>query len=210
MKKSTKFWIKWVCAIVLTMYIATKLATPDTIQIPLANALTDQDHIQGNPEAEVILIEYSDFECPACAYFAEMTNDIVAEFGNHIAFAYRHYPLTSIHDNALPAAYAAEAAGSQGKFWEMHDLLFEKQNKWASSANPFNEYSDFATTLGLDLEQFSLDYESRTLRAKVQTDLDSAEDMGLYYTPSFFLNGELINNPKDHEQFRTLIREALK
>lgn len=177
--------------------------------LPLIDTLSDSDWLQGNKNAKVVLIEYSDFECPACAYYSKMIDEAVAEFGNHIAFVYRHFPL-SIHKNAEKAAWAAEAAGAQGKFWEMHDRLFTYQNTWTPQVNPEETFRKFANDLGLDVDQFKMDYESRAIRKNVKLDVESAEKNKLDYTPTLFLNGKKLNNPKTYEGFRTLIRDVIE
>ncbi|MFA5947710.1 MAG: thioredoxin domain-containing protein [Candidatus Gracilibacteria bacterium] len=204
-----KFWTFSLLFIAFSAYISGSLAVTKSETL-LSSALSPSDNIQGDPQAKVILIEYSDFQCPACANYAPMVRDIVEEFKAHMAFSYRNYPLESIHKNSLPSAYAAQASAEQGKFWEMHDMLFENQNQWDSLDDPKETFVSYAKTLSLDIEKFKQDFESSKTRNKVKNDLNSAKDMKLQSTPSFFLNGQLINNPRSYEQFRTLIREAIK
>lgn len=182
----------------------------NTANLPLVDSLSPSDWTQGNKEAKVILIEYSDFQCPGCAAFSKTLDDIVKEFGNHIILAYRHFPLKDIHKNAEPAAWAAEAAGVQGKFWEMHDKLFTYQNTWSGQVNPEITFQKFATDLGLDMGKFNTDYNSRTIRKNVDLDLASAEKNKLDHTPTIFLNGKQLDNPRNYDEFRTLVREAIQ
>lgn len=204
-----KFWTFSLLFIAFSAYISASFAMTKSETL-LSSALSPSDNIQGDSQSKVILIEYSDFQCPACANYASMIRDIVKEFQSHMVFAYRNYPLESIHKNSLSSAYAAQASAEQGKFWEMHDMLFENQNEWAELDAPKETFISYAKTLGLDLEKFKQDFESSKVRNKVKNDLNSAKDMKLQSTPSFFLNGQLINNPRSYEQFRTLIREAIK
>lgn len=207
--KRIKIWSYAFLAIFISGLLMIKLGGgfgPDGL--PLVDKLSDSDWIKGDKTAKVVVIEYSDFECPACAAYSKYIDDITKEFGKHIVFAYRHYPL-SIHENSKPAAYAAEAAGLQGKFWEMHDKLFTYQNTWNKQKNPEETFNKFAKDLGLDVEKFKTDYQSNAVHENVETDLASAEKNKLTYTPTIFINGKQINNPPTYEGFRTLIREAV-
>lgn len=169
-----------------------------------------QDHIKGNASSTVILTEYSDFQCPACRSYYPVVREIMAEYGDRIVLVYRYFPLTGIHLNAEVAARAAEAASKQGKFWEMHDLLFEKQNEWAEVPNVTPMFESYATLLGISIEQFKTDFGSSAVRDFVRAQRLHAIAIGLQGTPSFFINGEQIQNPSSVAAFKTLIEEALK
>ena len=186
------------------------VSTPE--EIPLPNELTGEDWIKGNPDAEVVLIEYSDFQCPACASFYVIVEEILDEFGSHMQFAYRHFPLKSIHDKASLAGQAAEAAGLQGKFWEMYAEIFENQAMWKqlSVNDAENYFTKYAANLDLDQKQFIEDLNSSKVENLVEAEFKSAREGGLNSTPTFFLNGEKIENPKDLQEFRTLIRNAIE
>lgn len=197
--------------VILIFTLATYTPGPDFEgDFSDVSKITEDDWVRGNPDATVTLIEYSDFQCPACEYFADITEKLVNEFGGHIAFVYRHLPLITIHQAAVPAARAAEAAGLQGKFWEMHDKLFSHQSAWSKSDDFDKDFLAYAEELGLDPDQFVTDYNSAEVRAKVDAALASAQDLGLNSTPSFFLNGQRLSpNPRGYEAFRQIIREAL-
>lgn len=147
------------------------------------------DHIKGNSEATVTLVEFSDFQCPACASFQPVMEEIMKSYGDKIRFEYKHFPLP-IHPYAQQAALAAEAAGQQGKFYEYHDLLFKNQQTWATSVAPGSLFLGYAEELGLDMEQFRRHQKSSILRDKVRADMNEARELGLTGTPTFFLNGE--------------------
>lgn len=166
--------------------------------------------VKGNAESTIELVEYSDFQCPACAAREPLVKALVSEFGSHIKFVYRNFPLRGLHPNADISAQAAEAAGLQGKFWEMHDKIFDNQNQWAKLPNEDakNLFAGYAQELGLDADQFASDIESGDVKDAVQEDLDSGEDAGVDSTPSFFLNGTYIH-PADEDEFRSLIRNAI-
>lgn len=165
-------------------------------------------HVKGNPDAAVVLTEYSDLQCPACAAFAPVISDMLETYGDAVRFEYKHYPLVSIHPFALNAAIAAEAAGQQGKFFEYHDLLFANQQQWSSSAIPTGAFMAYAEELGLDVELFERHMKSTVLRDKVRAELDAARELGLTSTPSFFLNGQRMQF-STYEEFLAQIAAAV-
>jgi protein-disulfide isomerase len=148
------------------------------------------DHIKGNKDASVTLTEYGDFQCPACAQFSPIVKAVLDQYGDQIAFEFRHFPLISIHPYAVPAAKAAEAAGVQGKFFEMHDKLYENQNAWAKSAAPQAFFVQYAEELGLDVGLFKQHMRASLVEEKIESQFKEAQEKGLTGTPSFFLNGE--------------------
>ena len=156
-----------------------------------------EDKIKGNPDAEVTLTEYSDFQCPACGQFYPILKTVMEQYGDSIAFEYKHFPLVSIHPFAIPAAKAAEAAGQQGKFFEMHDKLFENQSAWSKSAAPQVFFNQYAEELGLDIDLFKQHMRAPLIDEHVKAQFNEAQELGLTSTPSFFLNGERL-------QFETL------
>lgn len=167
-----------------------------------------EPHVKGNPDASVTLVEYSDFQCPACAQFETHVSDILAEYGDQIRFEYKHFPLISIHPFAIPAARAAEAAGQQGKFWEMHDKLFQNQQIWSRSNNPVSYFNTYAEDIGLDIDLFKRHYKASDIKGKVEDAYREARDLGLSGTPSFFLNGEQMQITS-FEDFKAQIEAAV-
>lgn len=167
------------------------------------------DHINGNAKSSVVVTEYSDFECPACRAYYPMVRQIVEEFGGSIAFVYRHFPLNGIHPNAELAARASEAAHKQDKFWQMHDLLFEKQNEWSKKGNAPEMFENYALLLGLDMDKFKIDFKSAEIKALVSAERVHSLRSGLTGTPTFFINGQKIENPKSIEDFREAIKKAI-
>jgi protein-disulfide isomerase len=146
-------------------------------------------HIKGNPDASVTLVEYSDFQCPACSSFQPVVGTLLESYGDKIRFEYRHFPLP-IHQFAQQAALAAEAAGQQGKFFEYHDVLFANQKEWSSSATPQAFFNKYAEDLGLDMETFKRHMKSSVLRDKIMADMAEARERELSGTPTFFLNDQ--------------------
>ena len=165
------------------------------------------DHIKGNKDAVVTLVEYSDFECPACASFQPVINEILAVYGENLKFEYKHYPLP-IHQFAQQAAIAAEAAGQQGKFFEYHDALFSNQAQWSKSPTPVTFFNTYASDLGLDMEKFKQHQKSSLLRDSVRDDSNEARELGLTGTPTFYLNGEKMEITS-FEDFITKIAYAI-
>jgi len=153
---------------------------------------TPADNVYGNAESDVVLIEYGDFQCPGCKSAASTVSQVKEDYKDDIAFVFRHFPLTSIHPNAIAAASSAEAAGNQGKFWEMHDLLYENQEAWsqADAQQRDSVFELYADQLGLDVEQFKADIVTDTISQKINFDRSLGGKMGVTGTPAFFLNGE--------------------
>lgn len=153
------------------------------------------DNTLGNTSSSVILIEYGDYQCPGCASANPRVKSVVEKYEGQIVFVYRHLPLTSIHPHARAAAATAEAAGKQGQYWDMHDLLFTNQNSWsgASSTERVDIFRGYAEQLGLDLERFDTDLASEAINSKVSFDNALARAVGATSTPSFFLNGEALD-----------------
>lgn len=214
MRKAGERFLFWLVVIIIlagSFYgLYRAVSTPE--EIPLPNELSEEDWIKGNPDSDIILIEYSDFQCPACAHFYQMVEDILDEFGNHIQFAYRHFPLKTIHDKSVLAAQATEAAGLQGKFWEMYSEIFENQATWSilSVNDAENQFIKYAAEIDLDQKQFMEDLNSSKVENLVEAEFQSALEGGLNSTPTFFLNGERIKNPSTLDEFRTLIRNAIE
>ncbi|MFH1218592.1 MAG: thioredoxin domain-containing protein [Candidatus Peregrinibacteria bacterium] len=206
--KRTILWISVALAIWISIFVIIKIVSSPT-EYGDIKPIQKSDHTLGSGPIE--LIEYSDYQCPACAGFHYMVKDILAEFGNYITFAYRHFPLKTIHPNSTLASQAAEAAGYQGKFFEMSDLLFINQKEWGyqSESDIRKTFTTYASTLGLDLEKFLNDMTAKDTESTVSTSYNKAMQAGLSSTPSFFLNGKKVQNPRTPDEFRALIRTAI-
>src|SRR3989339_2150325 len=200
-KNNLKFWkIAFsVISIILVILIAFKIITNDPL------AINASDHMHGNENAKITIIEYSDFECPYCAIYSSFLNQLHEEFPNDILIIYRQFPLQSIHINAYNASKASEAAGRQEKFWEMHDLLFKNQEIWSKMTYPENAFKSYAQELQLDIDKFLADFESKEVENKVNKDLKSAFALKLNATPTLFLNGEKIKNPGSYEGLKLMV-----
>lgn len=157
--------------------------SPPPKRITREELVTPDSFATGNASASAWLVEFSDFQCPACRAFAPVVDELVTKYSNKLFFVYRHFPLAK-HEFAKPAAMAAEAAGQQGKFWEMGKLLFANQDRF--SAAPWGSLAD---ELKLDRVKFDAALNSQNLKAKIDRDETTAIRLGLPGTPSFFLNG---------------------
>ena len=166
----------------------------------LSKPLTARDHIHGPRDATVELVEYGDYECPHCKAAYPVVRLLQAEFDTSLRFAYRHFPLIEIHPLAEPAAEAAEAAGAQGKFWQMHDLLFQY--------SPELDVADLlamAAEIDVDIQRFADDLATRRHLPRVREDIESGTTSGVRGTPTFFVNGIRHEGGYDLEN----LREAL-
>ena len=147
------------------------------------------DHYLGNANAKNVFVAYEDFQCPACASYNEILKQIPSQFPDTV-FVYRYFPLTQIHKNAVVSSLAAEAAGAQGKYWEMHDLLFKNQSKWAELADPLTAFAEYAQQAGVvNIDQFKTDITSEKYKPLVQKQNNEAIGLALEGTPTFFFNG---------------------
>lgn len=146
-------------------------------------AVNASDHHAGDVNASLILVEYGDFECPHCRRAHPFVKRLLNEMGNDMHFVYRNFPLRQIHQHANDAAIAAEAAGKQGRFWEMHDQIFNNQDRLSDSL-----FLSLAANIGLNLEQFAEDSKSEEIQNKIEKDLESGIRSGVNATPTFFLN----------------------
>ncbi len=149
--------------------------------------------MKGNKNASVYLVEFSDYQCPACKAFEETVEKIITSSNNKLLFVYRHFPLDQ-HPMALRSAITSEAAGRQGKFWEMHNLLFKNQDKLSEK-----EFRDLANELKLDMTKFEADLKDQKLTEKVNFDRADGLKLGINATPTFYLNGMrlTLNTPED-------------
>ena len=184
--------------------------TPTVDVSEQAKEITQTDWSKGGEEAGIVLVEYADFQCPACAGYAITTKRLSEEFGDDLKVVFRNLPLVTIHNNALVAAQAAGAAGAQGKFWGMHDILFERQEDWEDEKDTKDKFIGYAEELGLNTEQFENDFDSDAVKDKIDDDLVLANQLKFRSTPSFTLNGVIIKTPSDFDDFKELIETSLE
>lgn len=150
-------------------------------------------------EQKITVVEFSDFQCPACQASYKLKNQIFAQFSpEEVEFVYRHFPLTSIHPNAVLAAEAAEAASKFDKFWQMHDKLFENQSAWSDMSNDEakNTFITYAEEIDINKEEFQQTMESEEIRQAVQVDVNLSRELSLSSTPTFFVNDQKVSAPE--------------
>ncbi|HVU59871.1 MAG TPA: thioredoxin domain-containing protein [Candidatus Saccharimonadales bacterium] len=154
-------------------------------------------HIEGKGSTGVKLVEYGDYECPVCGTFAPTVEQVASKYTDQIYFQFRNLPLTAIHQNAFAGARAAEAAGLQDKYWQMHDLLYQDQSAWSTASDPTSFFDTYATQIGLNLTQFKRDYASEKVNSAINADLAAFAKTGdEQATPTFYLDGTKLDNAK--------------
>lgn len=172
----------------------------------------DGDNVKWSKAKKHVLVEFSDLQCPACqAFHTYMKSNIENDktITDNITFVYKHYPLIAIHPFANNAAYAAEAARNQGKFFEMIDLQFANQKTWASSQDPMPTFRTYAEQLGLDLEKYDADVNSDDIKRRVAADVQLGNEVQVQGTPTFYLDGQRVA-VASYEDFKKLLQETAK
>jgi protein-disulfide isomerase len=165
--------------------------------------VSERDHSQGPASAAVTLVQYGDYECPYTRQSTTVVRAIQQQLGNQMRFIFRNFPLTEIHPHALHAAFAAEAAATQGKFWQMHDSIFHHQHTLEDS-----DLAQFAAAVGLDMQQFAHDMAERPSIGHIEEDLQSGIRSGVRGTPTFFINGVLYPGSWEQEALLVALEEA--
>lgn len=170
----------------------------------------ETSHTTGPSDAKVTVVEFADFQCPACGAAYPILKQVKEAYKDQsVRFVFRNFPLRSIHPNAQIAAEAAEAAAAQGKFWEMHDLLYERQSAWSSQTSPISTFADYARELGLNTDAFDQALKQRTYETLIDTDADDAGQLGLNSTPTFFINGTKYAQVLPFEKLKELVDAEL-
>lgn len=154
------------------------------------------DHVTGATDGKILFIEYGDFQCPSCGGAFAGVNTLIETYGDKVTFIFRNFPLTSIHPNARAAAAVAEAAGLQGKYWEMHDTLYQNQEDWSglNASQRTTAFQTYAESIGLNIEQYNTDVSGSQVNKKISFDQSLGKDAGVHATPTFFLNGEQVDD----------------
>ncbi len=186
---------------------------PQVKNIPESQSVTAKSdtlaHVRGNPEAPVTLEEFADFQCPPCGQFAPFAEELLREYDSRLRVVFRNFPLP-VHEHAREAALAAEAAGFQRKFWEMHDTLYREQSAWSKAPNARELFESYAGTLGLNMDQFKKDMDSDKARERVDSDHALGDSLGIKLTPTLFINNRAVEpQEKSPEGVRAAISAAL-
>ncbi|MFL5691561.1 MAG: DsbA family protein [Ktedonobacteraceae bacterium] len=169
----------------------------------LVMPVSERDHSQGPASAAVTLVQYGDYECPYTRQSTTVVRAIQQQLGDQLRFIFRNFPLTEIHPHALHAAFAAEAAATQGKFWQMHDYIFHHQHTLEDS-----DLEQFAAAVGLDMQQFAHDMAERPYMDRIEEDLQNGLRSGVRGTPTFFINGVLYPGSWEQEALLAALEEA--
>lgn len=186
--------------------VPSSSATPDGAPVDIV--ISQTDHVRGAKDGKLTLVEFGDFQCPACGAYEPIVRQVLADNKDTLKISFRHFPLTQIHRNALLAAKASEAAALQGKFWEMHDIIYDKQDEWSESLTARSNFSTYATTLGLDTKKFLADIDSKAIEEKILAEYKEGVKLGVQGTPTFFLNGKKLENVGTLEAFNKAVKDA--
>lgn len=173
------------------------------------NLIREDSYKIGSDSARVKIVEFADFQCPACKAVHPVTKKIIEDYQDKIFFVYRHFPLPR-HQNAHSAALASEAAGKQGKFWEMHNHLFTNQSSWENLSDPTEQFTAYAKELGLEEANFKNDLGDAKIADKIKRDSADGSSLLVNATPTFFLNGEKISGGLSYNDFKKRIDSMLK
>lgn len=165
-------------------------------------------HQTASSSAKVTVVEFGDYQCPVCGDAYPTTKQVIQNYGDKINFVFRNFPLPQ-HQNAQIAAEAAEAAGAQGKYWPMHDMLYEHQNDWSDASQPLSLFDSYAKSIGLNLDQFNSDVTSNKYTSVIEQDMQDGETLGVNATPTFFINGQEFVGNIDYSQFKSTIDQDL-
>ncbi|MFA6082322.1 MAG: thioredoxin domain-containing protein [Patescibacteria group bacterium] len=158
---------------------------------------------------KVTLVEFADYECPACGQAAPIISQIASDYKDSVTYVFRNFPL-SYHANALVASETAEAAGAQGKFWQMHDMLYSKQSEWSDSSAPLDIFSGYASTLGLDVDKLKASVQANTYKSKIDRDYNDGIAASVEATPTFYINGVKYTGSYAYPELKKALDDAIK
>lgn len=211
--KKVAIWGGIIVASVLFMVVLIQLASrsgPSTEPVVKSNMkpVSSSDIVLGNPNAKVVIYKYSDFQCPACAKYNPIINQVLAEYDGKVKVVYRFFPLKSIHPNAVISGQAGYAAWKMGNFKDMKDMLFDKQDDWASLDDPREVFTSYAGLIGLDEAKFTQLMNSEEAKNAVEAGERDAISLGLNSTPSFFIGNRQFS-PAGFDSFKSLIDAEL-
>lgn len=215
MKSDTKVFLG-IIAVTIVIIVGAVFFINQKPSTPSGNPLKQDNAILVRPDsykistsaATITLVEFGDFQCPACGAYFPIVKQVISEFHSQLTFVVRNFPLTQHQFGGL-AAKAAESAGKQGKYWEMYDVLYEKQKEWSASSNAQNVFVEYAKDLGLNVDKWKKDLSDSDIQKKIDRDIQDGNSVGVNSTPTFFLDGEKIENPASIEEFRILINAAI-
>lgn len=209
---SKQFWI--IIAVIVVGLIGFFVITGDKSETGNGSVAGATNHVEGNTASKIKLVEYGDYQCPYCQTYYATVKQVVEEYKDQISFQFVNFPLTNIHQNAFAASRAAEAAGKQDKYWEMHDLLYQNNDPngasgWVASNAPTTFFDQFAQQIGLNMEQFKTDYASQAVNNAINADLTKGNRLKVEATPSFYLNGKATTIANTPDAFKKVLDEAI-
>jgi protein-disulfide isomerase len=214
--KELGIWVGIIAVLFATLWGLTALVSNSnptsnqTAQTGTPAPISGQDITLGaTSSAKVTLIEYADFQCPACKTTSNFLKQATVDFKGKVQVAYRFFPLINSHQNAMTSAQAAFAAHKQNKFWEMDEMIYQNQESWAVLNNPQQTFMDYAKKLGLNIGQFTKDYNADATKKFINTQEDEGLKINITYTPSFFINGKLIQTVLDYDAFKKLVQNEI-
>lgn len=219
MKKNLPKIILGALIVIIIGFVVFALSRPEDPSTPASSnnrpkvsadtAKLSDGNFLGPNDAKVVVSEFGDYQCPACGkYHPVLKNEILPFYNGKIKFVFLNYPLP-IHKNAQSAAQAAEAAALQGKFWQMHDLLYERQQDWAEQKDPYSKFESYAKELGLDINKFKSDYASQQVVDLINNQAALGDAFKVPGTPTFFVNGVQVDNSKGADSLKQAIEKAL-
>jgi len=197
-------------ALAIAMYLSSRGEEPTTtLGAPVLADVSGAGHVQGAENPAITLVEYGDYECPHCAEYHLILSDVMRRLPNELALEFHHYPLP-VGPNSITASLAAEAAGEQGRYWEMHDALFETQRQWSGRTDAREIFTSMAGQLGLDTARFRQDLESDEIGSRIIADKLRGNALQITGTPTFFINGQRLNYlPASADEFEELLRSIM-
>lgn len=208
MPKELKILLGITLITALVIGIAVMIGGQNTTAKIDTSVLVRSDSHQTNPGAKVTIVEFGDYQCPACSVTHPFIKQALSDYEGKINFVFRNFPLSQ-HGNALISAEAAEAAGKQGKYWEMHTILYEKQDEWSGLADPMKTLISYAQSLGLNIDQFKKEVENQTYKDFIQKDTDDGVTVGIDATPTFYINGTKMVGISNYESLKKIIDAQL-
>lgn len=207
---SKQFWA--IVAVIILVFVGVFALTGNKNKSTTSSSTAKaSEHIKGKGSTGITLVEYGDFQCPYCQQYEPIVAATVAKYEDQIYFQYRNFPLVNNHPNAFAAARAAEAASKQGKFWEMHNLLYTTSNwqVWTVASDPVPEFNKYATILGLDLNKFKSDFASSAVNDTINADMAAGAKLDVQGTPTFFIDGKQFSIKATQAEFEKVITDAI-
>ena len=207
MSSDSKFFLGVVIAAILVIGGVVLFSGKSKTDTQTAEVDTSVGYKLGPDDAKVKVVEFGDFQCPACQVAASEFRKVQKD-NSDVQLIFRHFPLTNVHKNAESSSLAAEAAAKQGKFWEMYDLLYERQSSWQATTSPEEVFSGYAQELGLSVDQFIKDMKSDDAKNLVKRDQDYGLSLNVDQTPTFYVNGQKRSGVQTAENWQELLNTA--